>query len=162
MTIYETEVPGVGHKFELEIDGEERLVVIIHHDGKRDVYRRPDPDADSERLFSLSDKQARQFGSILEGAHFQPVDLDEVQVPLGDSLIEWYDIADLDEGPPIVGETLAESNLREAIGVSVVAIQRGEETIANPEATETVRAGDTLVVLGTREQQHEFEELLDA
>ncbi|QGA84324.1 cation:proton antiporter regulatory subunit [Halomicrobium sp. LC1Hm] len=159
MTIYEAEVPGVGHKFELELDGDERLVVIIHHDGKRDVYRRPDPDADSERLFSLSDKQARQFGSILEGAHFQPVDLDEVEVPLGDSLIEWYDI---DESAPIVGETLAESNLREEIGVSVVAIQRGEATIANPEATETVRAGDTLVVLGTREEQHEFEKLLDA
>ena len=159
MTIYEAEVPGVGHKFELELDGDERLVVIIHHDGKRDVYRRPDPDADSERLFSLSDKQARQFGSILEGAHFQPVDLDEVEVPLGDSLIEWYDI---DESAPIVGETLAESNLREEIGVSVVAIQRGEATIANPEATETVRAGDTLVVLGTREEQHEFEEQLDA
>lgn len=158
MTIYEAEVPGVGHKFELELDGDERLVVIIHHDGKRDVYRRPDPDADSEQLFSLSDRQARKFGSILEGAHFQPVDLDEVQVPLGDALIEWYEI---EEGAGIAGETLAESNLREEIGVSVMAIQRGEETIANPEATETVRAGDTLVVLGTREEQREFGKLLD-
>lgn len=159
MTIYETEVPGVGHKFELELDGEERLVVIIHHDGKRDVYRRPDPDADSEQLFSLSGKQARQFGSILEGAYFQPVELDEVEVPLGDALIEWYEV---EEGSDLAGRTLAASNLREEVGVSVMAIQRGEETIANPEANETVGAGDTIVVIGTREQQRDLEDRLDA
>lgn len=159
MTIYEAEVPGVGHKFELELNGDERLVVIIHHDGKRDVYRRPDPDADSDLLFSLSDKQARQFGSILEGAHFQPVELEEVQVPLGDSLIEWYDV---DEGAEIVGETLEAANIRESVGVSVLAIQRDEKTIANPGPDEVIAAGDTVVAIGTGDELHAFETLLDA
>lgn len=42
MTIYETEVPGVGHKFELDIDGDERLVVITgdrHDPALRTDYR---------------------------------------------------------------------------------------------------------------------------
>jgi TrkA domain protein len=159
MTIYEADVPGVGHKFELELNGDERLVVIIHHDGTRDVYRRPDPDADSDLLFSLSDREARQLGSILEGAHFQPVELEEVQVPLGDSLIEWYDV---EEGAEIVGQTLEAANLRESIGVSVLAIQRGTETIANPDPTDVITAGDTVVAIGTGDELEEFETLLDS
>ncbi|MFP4629067.1 MAG: potassium transporter TrkA, partial [Halobacteriales archaeon] len=85
MTIYETDVPGVGRKFELEIDGGARLVVLIHHDGKREVYRRPSEDEDSQKLFALDGKRARQLGSILEGAHFQPVETDDVEVPLGEA-----------------------------------------------------------------------------
>lgn len=158
MTIYEAEVPGVGHTFELELDGDERLVVIIHHDGKRDVYRRPDPDADSEHLFSLSAQQARRLGSILEGAYFQPVALDDVRVPLGDAIIEWYEVGTASE---VAGETLAASGLREQTGVSVVAIQRGEETIPNPDPDERIAAGDTLVALGTREEQQAFGAIID-
>lgn len=157
MTIYEAEVPGVGHKFELELDDEERLVVLIHHDGKREVYLRPGPNEDSEKLFGLTGKRARQLGSILEGAYFQPVEMDDIQVPLGESIIEWVEIG---EDSPVVGETLQEANVRNRSGVSVVAIQRGEETIANPKPNVTIEAGDTLVSLGTREEQQAFAELL--
>ncbi len=158
MAIYETEVPGVGHKFELDVDGDARLVVIIHHDGKRDVYLRPEEDADSEQLFSLTGKQARQLGSILEGSYFQPVELDEVEVPLGESFIEWHEV---DADAPLVGETLADANLRERTGVSVIAIQRGEETISNPGPGATVESGDVLVTIGSREEQGALEALLD-
>ncbi|QLG61505.1 cation:proton antiporter regulatory subunit [Halorarum salinum] len=157
MTIYEAEVPGVGHKFELELDGDERLIVLIHHDGKREVYLRPGPNEDSEKLFGLTGKRARQLGSILEGAYFQPVEMDDIQVPLGESIIEWVEIG---EDSPVVGETLQEANVRNRTGVSVVAIQRGEETIANPKPDVTIEAGDTLVSLGTREEQQAFAELL--
>jgi len=154
MTVYETEVPGVGHKFELELDGDERLVVLIHHDGKREVYRRPGPNADSEKLFSLTGQLARQLGSILEGAHFQPVEMDEVRVPVGEAIIEWYDV---EPDSRLVGQTIEAADVRDRTGVSVIAIQRGEETISNPQPDETVAADDILVTLGTRDEQDEFE-----
>ena len=157
MTIYETEVPGVGHKFELDLDGDARLVVIIHHDGKRDVYLRPEPDADSEQLFSLTGKQARQFGSILEGSYFQPVELDEVEVPLGEAIIEWTEV---EPGASVVGETLADCDIRNRTGVSVMAIQRGDETIPNPAPNTTIDAGDVLVTLGSREEQSSLSEIV--
>ena len=157
MTIYETDVPGVGRKFEMDIDGGRRLVVILHHDGKRDVYLRPDEDADSEQLFSLSGDQARKFGSILEGAYFQPVELDEVEVPLGEAIIEWHEV---DEESTLLGMTLQECGVRQRTGASVIAIQRGEETISNPPPDTTVELGDTLVTLGTREEQSNFESLV--
>lgn len=158
MTIYETEVPGVGHKFELELDGAERLIVLIHHDGKREVYLRPGENEDSERLFSLTGKRARQLGSILEGAYFQPVEMDEIQIPLGGAIIEWVDV---DNSSAIVGQTLRAANLREKTGVSVIAIQRGEETLANPKPDTTIEPDDILVTLGTREEQQALSNLVD-
>ena len=158
MTIYEAEVPGVGKKFELELDGEERLIVLIHHDGKRELYLRPGENQDSQRLFNLTGKRARQLGSILEGAYFQPVEMDDIQVPLGEAIIEWVDI---DPDSPLVGQSLRAANLREQTGVSVIAIQRGEETIANPKPETTVEASDILVTIGTRDEQQPFSKLVE-
>ncbi|MBX0288093.1 cation:proton antiporter regulatory subunit [Haloarcula salinisoli] len=159
MTVYETDVPGVGKKFEVEIDSSERLVVLLHHDGKREVFHKPDPDADAERLFTLSGKLAREVGAILQGAYFQPVETDEVEVPLGEAIIEWLDVS---EDGELVGETLGEANLRQRTGVSVIAIQRGSDTVPNPGPEETVTAGDILVTLGTREELAEFEALVES
>jgi TrkA domain protein len=158
MTVYETDLPGVGKKFEMEVDGSERLVTIIHHDGKREVYWQAEPDADSDRLFTLTDSQARTFGSILDGSQFQPVDLDEVEVPLGEAFIEWVDV---DPDSSLVGTSLETADIRQQTGVSVLAIQRGEETIANPEPSDRIQEEDILVILGTREEQSAFDDLLE-
>lgn len=148
MTVYETDVPGVGRKFELELDGA-RAVVLLHHDGRVELFRRSDPDADSEKLFELTSRQANHLGSILEGAYFETVDTDRLDVPLGEAIIQWHTV-EADSG--LAGRTLAESNLRADAGVSVLAVQRGGETIPNPAPNFRMEPGDLLVVLGTREQ----------
>jgi TrkA domain protein len=148
MTVYESDLPGVGKKFEVEIDEGTRLVIVIHNTGKREVYRR-EGEADSERLFELSDRLARQIGTILEGAYFQPIRAGTIDTMLSDdTLIEWAGVPD---GSPLAGKTLAESDLRRRAGISVIAIQRGDETITNPDAETDLQAGDTLVVIGSRE-----------
>lgn len=157
MDVYETDVPGVGRKFELPLGDGERLIVLIHHNGKRELFVRPSEGADSERVASLTGKQARRLGSILEGTYFQPVELDQVRVPLGEAIIEWVDVED---DSPIVGQTLRNCDARGRTGVSILAIQRGEDTIANPSPDEEVHAGDILVALGTREEQAALAELV--
>jgi len=149
MTVYETDIPGVGRKFEVELDGGERAVVVHHHDGRREVFRRADPDADSEQVFDLEATAARQLGSILTGAHFESVDTGDLSVPLGDAIIEWIELPD---DSPVAGRELAETNLRAETGASVIAIQRGPDTIANPGGEVTLEPGDVLVALGTREE----------
>jgi TrkA domain protein len=157
MTVYETAVPGVGHKFELELGGGERLVVVVHHDGNRELYLRPGPGEDSRPLVGLTGKQARQLGSILEGAYFQPVEMDDLRVPLGESIIEWVEI---EEDADLVGWSLGDCRVRERTGVSVIAVQRGEETIGNPKPDLVLAVGDILVALGTREEQAAFRALV--
>ena len=158
MTVYETDLPGVGKKYEMELGGGSRLVTVIHHDGKREVYWQEESNADADRLFTLTDGQARTFGSILDGSQFQPVDLDEIDVPLGEAFIEWIEIhAD----SPLVDTSLQTAQIRNRTGVSVIAIQRGDETIANPEPTDTIQEGDFVVILGTREEQAAFDDLVE-
>jgi len=67
MPITESDLPGVGKKFEINLDDGE-MVVVIHNTGKREVFRRPNPDADSEKVFEFSDDLARTIGSIIGGA----------------------------------------------------------------------------------------------
>ena len=149
MTVYEADLPGVGKKHEIEIGDGTRLVVVTHNTGKREVYRREGADADATKLFELSDRLARQVGTILEGAYFQPVRSEGLETMLGDEIaIEWVNVV---PESPLVGRTLAEARLRQEVGVSVIAIQRGDEVIENPDGETEIRTGDTLVVLGSRE-----------
>ena len=156
MTVYETDVPGVGRKFEVDVGGGARIVVVIHHSGRRELFFRPKEGADSERVATLTGEEARQLGAVLEGAYFEAVDVDELSVPLGDAIIEWVEV---DEDSPLAGRTLGEAEVRRRCGVSILAIQRGEETIDNPTSDAEIQAGDVLVALGTRQEQQSFREL---
>lgn len=154
MTVYESDLPGVGKKHEVDLDDGSRLVIVTHNSGKREVFRRPDPDSDSEKLFELSDQLARQVGTLLEGAYFQPVRTQEIETRLGDNtLLEWVDV---DGDSPLAGRTLAESDFRRETGASVIAVERGEEVFASPGGDTRIEAGDTLVVIGQRDACEEF------
>lgn len=54
---------------------------------------------------------------------------------------------------------LRESNIKQSTGAMVVAIQRGEKLISNPDAGELILAFDLLISLGTREQLAALEKL---
>lgn len=123
--MYETDVPGVGRKFELDVGRGARAVVLLHHDGRVELFRRPSPDADSQKLFDLDPTQANRLGSILEGAYFETVDTEQLEVPLGGGIIEWVEV---DADSPVAGHSLAEADLRAETGGSVIAVQRGDET----------------------------------
>ncbi|SFS48793.1 cation:proton antiporter regulatory subunit [Halostagnicola kamekurae] len=158
MTIYESDLPGVGKKYEVELEGGERLVIVTHNTGKREVYLKPDADADSDKLFELPDRMARKVGTILEGAYFQPVQTNRVETMLADeTFIEWYGVpADSD----LAGQAIADAKVRERTGVSIIAIQRGSEVITPPTPETVLEAEDTVVVVGEREDCIEFEQLL--
>ncbi|MDQ2056134.1 TrkA C-terminal domain-containing protein [Halobellus sp. H-GB7] len=155
MTVYESDLPGVGKKHEIDLPDGSQLVVVTHNEGRREVFLRPTPESDSEKLFELSDQLARQIGTILEGAYFQPVRSESIETLLGgDTLLEWVEVG---ADSPIVDRTLGDSNLRQETGASVVAIERADEVIPSPGGETTVRAGDTLVIVGTRENCDAFE-----
>lgn len=158
MRVYESEVPGVGRKFELELTGGKRAVVVVHHDGRCELFRRDGPDADGEKILDLKGEQANRLGSILEGAYFESVDVNSLSVPLGDAIIEWVEVA---PDSPVAGETLGDSRIRTETGTSIIAIQRGEETISNPPPETELEPDDLLVAVGTREEQAELAALVE-
>ncbi len=156
MTIYESDLPGVGKKFEIDLDDDSTLVIVIHNTGKREVFLR-EGEADSAKLFEMTDQMARQIGSILEGAYFQPIATDTTETMLDDdSLIEWIKVV---EDSELVGRTLEAIDFRNVTGASVVAIQREEDTESNPGPNTVIEAGDTLIILGQRETCRRVESL---
>lgn len=159
MTVYETDLPGVGRKFDLELDDGGFASVVVHHDGRCELYRRPDRDASGEKLLDLTGDEANKLGSVLEGAYFESVNVDELSVPLGDAIIEWVEVP---ESSSFAGTTLGESDLKHETGATVIAVQRGTETESNPGADFEVEAGDLLVSVGTHEEQAALKNLIQA
>jgi monovalent cation:H+ antiporter-2, CPA2 family len=63
---------------------------------------------------------------------------------------------------PLIGQTLAEANLRARTGASVVAIMRNKQATANPKSHTTFEASDRIGFIGDSEQIHAVEALLSA
>jgi monovalent cation:H+ antiporter-2, CPA2 family len=63
-------------------------------------------------------------------------------------------------GHPIVGQTLAEANLRARTGASVVAILRDKELMANPKSMTVFMAEDRIGIIGDGDQIKAAEKLL--
>jgi TrkA domain protein len=155
MDVTETDLPGVGKRFEVDTAGEDSVVVLVHNNGRRELFYRPDPDADAEELLELSDREARTIGSILEGAHFQPVATDTTATTIGEDgvMLEWYT---LDADAELVGTSIGTVGVRERTGATVAAIERDGEVVQSPGPDFVFQAGDQLVVVGSRENHEAF------
>lgn len=157
--ISETDLPGVGRKFTLEgTESGDRVVVIVHHGGRREVYHFVGDAEEPADILSLSDEEARKVAAILSGAYFQPQVGEKLEVLLHDLVIEWYDLSGDLVG--LVGASLEEADVRRRTGVSVLAVLRDDETLANPPGDLVLKEGDVLVAVGTRAQHADLEPLM--
>jgi monovalent cation:H+ antiporter-2, CPA2 family len=68
----------------------------------------------------------------------------------------------LPSGNPLVGQTLAEANLRARTGASVVAILRAGEVMANPKSNTTFQSEDRIGLIGEKDQFEAAEQLFAA
>ena len=59
-------------------------------------------------------------------------------------------LAELSVPESFVGKTLKDLDMRNKFEVSVMAVKRGEELLANPGAAEVLRHGDILLILGSQ------------
>lgn len=73
--------------------------------------------------------------------------------------LTWLRLA---EDNPLVGKTLAETNVRATTGASVVAIMRGRDLIPNPEPHARLRAGDLVGLVGDDKQLSAVQDVLVA
>ena len=67
--LHETRLPGIGTKFTIRTGEGSRLTVILHNDGKRELYYfRRGTDDEPRSVITLDDDEARQLGAVLGGA----------------------------------------------------------------------------------------------
>jgi TrkA domain protein len=154
----ETRLPGIGTKFTIRLDGGGRLAIILHIDGKRELYFFRNADDDEPRaVISLDDDEARQLGAVLGGAYERPKIVEDLELALGELDIEWVPVPD---DSPWIGKTLAECAFRAKAGITVVAILREPEPVAGAQPDDVIQKGDTLVTVGKAGQYRVFRRLL--
>jgi TrkA domain protein len=156
--LQETRLPGIGSKFTLRLDAGGRLAIIVHNDGKRELYffRRAEDD-EPTAVITLDDDEARQLGAVIGGAYERPQIVEDLEMALGELQIEWIPVP---EESPWIGKTLADAAFRARAGITVIAILRRPEPVSGAQPTDTIERGDTLVTVGKAGQYKAFRRLL--
>ena len=143
--VTETDLPGVGIRFDLETNAGRFVGVVVHQSGRRDLVVYDERDVDRAReSVELSEDEGHTLGELLGGS---PVleHLDDAVHRLEDLVISWIKI---DSKSSLAGLTLAEASLRSRTGAGIVALVTDSGSIPIPGGTDRLEAGDTAVVVG--------------
>ena len=157
--IRESDLPGIGRKFQIQSKTGDKVVVVIHDDGKRQLFFfDPRDPEESIAVATFDEGEARQLAAIIGGMTYTPKALQSLDVELEDLTIDWYKV------PPTakaVGKSIGELQLRQKTGASIIAIiEPDHEKRLNPGPNEIIRADATLIVTGTRENVRALEQLI--
>jgi TrkA domain protein len=159
-TISEANLPGVGRKFQIEIASGDRLIIVIHDDGTREIYHFERRNFDrAASVVTLADSEARQIAGILGGLSYVPKALPSAELILDDLLLQWFKI---EPGAACIGKTIRDLQVRTATGASIVSIIEENRTKrTNPEADTVLNEGATLILAGDRKTIEAAKKLLN-
>ena len=158
-TIRESDLPGIGRKFQIETQSGDKLIVVIHDDGRRELYH-VDPNDPDELLsmVTLNDTEARQVAGIIGGLNYTPKALESMSITLEDLVIEWYKI---EPGSPAIGQTIGQLQVRQTTGATIIAIiEKDGHKHINPGPDQILTDDMTVVVAGERQQVQAFKRLI--
>lgn len=145
--VSETHLPGVGVRHDFVTSSGERVGVLVHRTGRRELllYDRRDPDA-CQAVVHLDGDDTRTLAELLGGSQVSEA-VASIQRVEGIA-IDWVTVP---AASRYVGVALRDAEFRTSTGVSIVAVARGETTLAAPGPDFTLQAGDVAVVVGTPE-----------
>jgi TrkA domain protein len=144
--IQETQLPGVGVRHDFVTKGGERLGMISHRTGRRDllVYDRDDPDA-CQVVVRLEEEDSHILADLL-GASQVTERLTKLQQSVEGLTIDWMPIT---SSWVSAGRMIKDTQLRAQTGVTIIAVVRNDQAIPTPGPDFQLQAGDTAVVIGT-------------
>ena len=155
--VSETRLPGVGIRHEFKTREGERVAVLSHRSGRREiiVYDRADSDAGTTVLH-LSRDDTRTLSELLGAAQVSEA-VATVQQEIEGLAIDWIRIP---ETSALVGGTIGDGRFRTQTGSTIVAIVRDKTTIPAPGPEERLEAGDVAVAVGTPEGLEQLHHLV--
>lgn len=150
MDMREVDLPGIGRKFEAVTRRGDKVVLIVHDDGRREIHHYDDDDFDeSISSVTFTDEEARQMAGILGGLVYKPKDLEKIELELDDLVIEWVKI---NEDSIVINRTIADLDIRNRYDISIIALLKADKSkTLNPGADTLIEKGDTIVFSGERQ-----------
>jgi TrkA domain protein len=157
MKVKTSELPGIGKRYSFTTAENDHVVIILHQSGTREVYHFNDEEADEpDFTMNLTDEESRQFGTLLLGVDYQPVDDDKMELLLKNIRMEWLKV---EPNSCVANRKIIESKIRTKTGTTIIGIQRGDRTIGSPDIDEVIMPGDVLISIGTRDQTKSLDSL---
>ncbi|GAA4918144.1 cation:proton antiporter regulatory subunit [Nonomuraea thailandensis] len=157
MEVEQTALPGIGLRHDFTTRKGQRVGVVSHRTGRRDlvIYDKEDPDAVCQTV-KLNDEEADALAELLGAPrivarlnqlHQQVEGLVSVQLPIP-------------AGSPYAGRPMGEARVRTRTSASIVAVVRSGQVFASPGPDFPFNAGDIVVVVGGEESTAEVADIL--
>lgn len=158
-SISESYLPGVGRKFQIDTISGDRLIIVIHDDGRRELYHFDRKNLDrAASVLTLTDGESRQIAGIVGGLSYVPKALAPTELVLDDLVLEWFVI---EPGFASIGKTIREIQARTATGASIVSIiEPSRVNRINPQADTLINQGATMILAGDRRHISQLKHLL--
>ncbi len=158
MSFYsETDIPGIGKKINITTHAQDKLSIIVHHDGLREFYIMGTNGEASARAILL-DEESRQLASFLSGKMYKPKSVESLEVALEGIEINWFK---LPTNSPIINHKLGGLGIRKKSQISIIAVVNEEGFVPNPNSDYIFRENDTCVVIGNPERFPDFLKIIN-
>lgn len=157
--VTETQLPGVGIRYEFSTDEGAHMGVLWHHGGRREifVYDRRDPDQ-AKSVIQLTANDSRTLSELL-GATQLSEELGAMQQQIEGVTLDWIEVS---ERSVLAGRTIGDGELRTKTGASLVAVLRDGDTEPAPGPEFVLRPGDVAVAVGTPDGLEQLRHILRA
>lgn len=146
--IEKIDLPGLGTRHDIITRAGRRIGVVSYRSGERELalFDVNDPDASVDSI-ALTDDEADALADVL-GASLMLGQLAGIREQAAGLFTEQLLIS---AGSPYAGEVLGATKARTRTSSSIVAIVRGPDVIPSPTPDTPLKAGDTLIAVGTRQ-----------
>ncbi len=160
-SIKETDLPGIGRKFKILTRRNDQVVIVIHDDGRRELYLYdPSDPEESAAMVTLEDLEARKISGILGGLAYMPKALESVDMAFESLVIDWMKI---ESDFNCIDFSIHDLGIRQKTGATIIAmIYSKTERSVNPAPDEIFKQGITVVFIGERQQTKNCRKLLQS
>ena len=147
--IREQKLPGIGHRYEFDVDAGRKVTVVVQHSGRREVGLVSRLAEEPNVVVSLSQEQAVALAALLSGARFSIDSTDDDQIDADEVVVE---TVTLGPASPALSRPAKDIHLTGDAEAAVLAVIRDETPeLVEDETTRACKPGDRVVIAARRQ-----------